>query len=107
MLPITDIEQCNRKPLPEIFDESLAGESLYVRSLGEQADVDDFLFKIELLNGRYHLSTSYYMGVDWVKEGQPIQVLPKIEGVDGPVDYMKMLTDASQTRCAPSILMAS
>lgn len=94
MLPITDIEQCNRKPLPEIFDESLAGESLYVKSLGEQADVDDFLFKIELLNGRYHLSTSYYMGVDWVKEGQPIQVLPKIEGVDGPVDYMKMLTDA-------------
>lgn len=94
MRPISDIEQCNRKPLPEVFDETLAGESLYVKSLGEQADEENVLFKIELLNGQYHLSTSCYMGVDWVKEGQPIQVLPKIEGVDGPVDYMKMLTDA-------------
>ena len=94
MLVITDIEQRIRRHLPEVFDEILAGESLYVKSLGEQVDEDDFLFKIEFLNGHYHLSTSYYMGVDWVKAGLPIQILPKIEGVDGPVDYMKMLTDA-------------
>ena len=94
MVPITDIEQQVRKLLPETFDESLAGEALYVKGPGGRDDTDNFYFKIEKIEGRYALSSSYYMGVDWVKDGLPIQILPKIEGVDGPVDYMKMLTEA-------------
>lgn len=94
MNPITGIEQLIREPISEVFDESLAGEALYVKSIGDKNDPDNFYFKIEKLEGRYVLSSSYYMGVDWVREGLPIQILPKIEGVDGPVDYMKMLTEA-------------
>jgi len=94
MIPITDIEQRVRTPLPETFDESLAGEALYVKGPGDRDDADNYYFKIEKLDGRYVLSSSYYMGVDWVKDGLPIQILPKIEGVDGAVDYMKMLTEA-------------
>ena len=96
MLPITDIEQQVRKLLPETFDESLAGEALYVKGPGGRDDTDNFYFKIEKIEGRYALSSSYYMGVDWVKDGLPIQILPKIEGVDGPVDYMKMLTGTGE-----------
>ena len=91
MNPITDIEQQVREPISEVFDESLAGEALYFKSPGDKKDPDNFYFKIEKLEGRYVLSSSYYMGVDWVKEGLPIQILPKIEG---RVDYMKMLTEA-------------
>ena len=80
--------------MPDSFDEILAGESLYVKSLGGKSDTEDYLYKIEEKDGRHYLSTSYYMGVDWVKDGLPIQILPKIVGVDGPVDYMAMLTDA-------------
>ena len=94
MIPITDIEQRVRTPLPETFDESLAGEALYVKGPGDRDDADNYYFKIEKLDGRYVLSSSYYMGVDWVKDGLPIQILPKIEDVDGTVDYMKMLTEA-------------
>ena len=103
MLVISDIEQCNRKPLSEVYDEALAGETFYVKSPNIQVDEDNYLFKIEHLNGQYCLSTSYYMGVDWVKEGLPIQILPKIEEIEQgcSVDYMKMLTEAlTDPECA-------
>ena len=93
MTPIQGIEQ-QRQPISEVFDESLAGETLYVKGPKDQNDPENFYFKIEKLNGQYFLSCSYYMGVDWVKDGIPIQILPKIDDAKGPVDYMKMLTDA-------------
>lgn len=91
MLYISDIEQRIQNPLSEAFDEVLAGESSYIKSLRKEGDSDNFCYKIEKSEGRYCLSTSYYMGVDWVKDGLPIQVLPKIEG---NVNYMSMLTEA-------------
>ena len=94
MIPITDIEQQIRNPLSEVFGEALAGEALYVKSPADDNNPDNFYFKIEKQDSRYVLSSSYFMGVDWVKEGLPIQILPKIEDVTGSVDYMKMLTEA-------------
>ena len=97
MRPITGIEQLVRKPLPDIFDEILAGEEVYVKPVVDTDDPDRFLYRIEKSNGQYCLSTSYFMGVDWVKDGLPIQVLPKIEAIPGypiSVDYMGMLTEA-------------
>lgn len=97
MTPITGIEQMIRRSLPDIFDEILAGEEIYAKPAGDSGDPDRFLYRIEKCSGQYCLSTSYFMGVDWVKEGLPIQVLPKIEAIPGhpiSVDYMGMLTEA-------------
>ena len=95
LTPIKDIEQRSQVKLSSAYDEILAGEPLYVKSIKEEEESDSFCFKIEKTGDNYCLSTSYYMGVDWVKEGLPIQVLPKIEGIDDrPVDYMRMLTEA-------------
>lgn len=46
-------------------------------------------------DGKYHLSTSYYVGLDWLVENElPIYVAPKLDKEAHQTDYLRMLFDA-------------
>src|SRR4051812_9408972 len=42
----------------------------------------------------WFLELSYFIGLDWVNEGQYLHVNPKLNGEQGNVDYLRMLMEA-------------
>lgn len=80
----------------ELFCKPLSMQDSYRRIMPGRDDPEAFYYQINKTEEGYKVQSSYYVGIDWVNDEVAIRIRPKMDGVSGSIDYMKMLIEALQ-----------
>ena len=93
---LSAIEQMIRMPVTDPQIGFLSPGATYRRDIPSSRKDSETrsYYVLEPCDDGFRLSTSYFIGLDWVTPDVAIHVAPKLNSAHGTIDYLKMLVDA-------------